>query len=80
VEGLASGDTLHAVQAAFIEHDGFMCGYCTPGFVMAAAALLAHQPHPSRDEIVTGLGGNICRCGAYARILEAVQDAAQRQA
>lgn len=72
IEGLARGGRLHPVQQAFIEHDGFQCGYCTPGQVMAAVALLEHRPHPSAEEVRLGMSGNLCRCGAYQGILEAV--------
>ncbi len=76
VEGLAEGDALHPVQSAFIEKDGYQCGFCTPGFIMAAAAFLETNPAPSRDEIKRALSGNLCRCGNYARIFEAVEAAA----
>jgi aerobic-type carbon monoxide dehydrogenase small subunit (CoxS/CutS family) len=69
VEGL-DGDP---VQRAFVEAHGFQCGWCTPGFVLAAKALLAHNPTPSDDEIAEGLGGNLCRCGSYVKIKEAVR-------
>ena len=76
VEGLASGDSLHPVQHAFIEHDALQCGYCTPGQLMAAAALLARHDAPSRDDIRRGMSGNLCRCGTYPKIARAVQAAA----
>jgi aerobic-type carbon monoxide dehydrogenase small subunit (CoxS/CutS family) len=69
VEGL-DGDP---VQRAFVEAHGFQCGWCTPGFVLAAKALLAHNPSPSDEEIAEGLGGNLCRCGSYVKIKEAVR-------
>jgi aerobic-type carbon monoxide dehydrogenase small subunit (CoxS/CutS family) len=69
VEGL-DGDP---VQRAFVEAHGFQCGWCTPGFVLAAKALLERNPSPSDDEIAEGLGGNLCRCGSYVKILEAVR-------
>jgi xanthine dehydrogenase YagT iron-sulfur-binding subunit len=78
VEGLAEGDRLHPVQEAFIEKDGYQCGYCTPGFLMAISAFLAKNPDPSRDEIRRGLSGNICRCGNYAKIYTAVEAAAKK--
>jgi len=78
VEGLATGDQLHPVQAAFIEHDGYQCGYCTSGQVMAAVALLEHNPHPTPQEIGREMAGNLCRCGAYKGIVTAVQAAAER--
>ena len=77
VEGLATGDKLHPVQEAFLECDALQCGYCTPGMVMSAVALLEKKPDPSREEIVQGLNGNICRCGTYTRIVAAVEKAAK---
>ena len=71
VDGLASASTLHPVQQAFCETDGMMCGFCTPGFVMATVALLEKNPRASREEIQRGLDGNICRCGTFVRIMEA---------
>jgi xanthine dehydrogenase YagT iron-sulfur-binding subunit len=77
IEGLASGGELHPVQAAFLHHDGFQCGYCTPGQIMSAAALI-HEGHAGSDaEIREWMSGNICRCGAYPNIVAAVRDAAQ---
>ena len=64
------------LQAAFVEKDAMQCGFCTPGFVVAGTALLAKHPHPTLDEIKAGLAGNLCRCGTYGRIFEAVQAAA----
>jgi nicotinate dehydrogenase subunit A len=78
IEGLADRDKLHAVQTAFLEAGAFQCGFCTPGMVMSAVALLNKQPEPSRDEIVRFMDKNICRCGTYNRIVVAVQDAAKR--
>ena len=78
LEGLASAEKLHALQEEFIQHDGLMCGFCTPGFLMSAANLLEHNPSPSRDQIKHALNGNICRCGTYVRIFEAVEAAAAR--
>jgi xanthine dehydrogenase YagT iron-sulfur-binding subunit len=71
VEGLAAGGALHPVQQAFIEADGLMCGFCTPGFVMATVALLEKTPNPTREQARRALDGNICRCGTYTRVLEA---------
>jgi xanthine dehydrogenase YagT iron-sulfur-binding subunit len=77
IEGLASRGELHPVQAAFLHHDGFQCGYCTPGQIMSAAALI-HEGHAGSDvEIREWMSGNICRCGAYPNIVAAVRDAAQ---
>jgi xanthine dehydrogenase YagT iron-sulfur-binding subunit len=78
VEGLAEGAKLHPVQEAFIEKDGYQCGFCTPGFVMATAAFLEKDPAPSLDEIKQGLSGNLCRCGNYAKIYQAVDAAAKK--
>jgi len=72
VDGLANGNTLHPVQQAFVEHDALMCGFCTPGFIMASVGLLEKNPNPTPDQIRKGLDGNICRCGTFSRILEAV--------
>jgi carbon-monoxide dehydrogenase small subunit len=76
VEGLAEGDELHPVQRAFVEAGAVQCGFCTPGLVVAAADLLAHEPSPSDDRIREALSGNLCRCTGYGRILEAVRSAA----
>jgi aerobic-type carbon monoxide dehydrogenase small subunit (CoxS/CutS family) len=76
IEGVATGDRLHPVQQAFLDADAMQCGYCTPGMVMSAVALLENQPSPSRDEIVRQMNGNICRCCTYPRIIAAIQQAA----
>ena len=79
IEGLSSGDgDLDPVQAAFIEHSSFQCGYCTPGMIMLARALLDENPNPERDEVRQWMSANICRCTGYEMIIEAVQDAAER--
>lgn len=75
VEGLGRAATLHPLQAAFVEHDAQQCGFCTPGFVMAAKALLERNPRPNLDEVHVGLSGNFCRCGTYAGMREAVLEA-----
>ena len=75
VEGLADGDALHPIQAAFLENDGGQCGFCTPGFLMSAAALLESNPSPSEPQIREALAGNICRCNAYGRIIASVKAA-----
>jgi xanthine dehydrogenase YagT iron-sulfur-binding subunit len=72
VDGLANGDTLHPVQQAFCEKDALMCGFCTPGFIMASVGLLEKHPNPTPEQIKKGLDGNICRCGTFSRIYEAV--------
>jgi xanthine dehydrogenase YagT iron-sulfur-binding subunit len=77
VEGLMKGEELHPVQEAFIEHDGLQCGYCTPGQIMAAQAILMKNPKPDKDEIIEGMSGNICRCAAYPNILKSVVAAAE---
>ena len=78
VEGLAEGDKLHPVQEAFIEKDGYQCGFCTPGFLMTTSAFLEKNPAPSLDEIKQALSGNLCRCGNYAKIYGAVDAAAKK--
>jgi aerobic-type carbon monoxide dehydrogenase small subunit (CoxS/CutS family) len=78
IEGLAQGERLHAVQEAFLEAEAFQCGYCTPGMVMATVALLRVNSKPSEQDIARALDRNVCRCGTYARIVKAVQIAAER--
>ena len=78
VEGLADGDALHAVQEAFVETGAVQCGFCTPGFIVAAADLLRQNPDPNDDEIREALSGNLCRCTGYAKIFDAVRLAAER--
>jgi aerobic-type carbon monoxide dehydrogenase small subunit (CoxS/CutS family) len=78
IEGLAEGETLHPVQQAFIEKDGYQCGYCTPGFILSTVALLNHNPSPSPGDIKAALSGNLCRCGNYVKISEAVAAASQK--
>lgn len=73
VEGLADGDKLHPLQRAFLAHGAVQCGYCTPGMLLAAHALLRRNPRPSREEIAVHLEHNLCRCGAHQRILDAVE-------
>ena len=77
IEGLATGDRLHPVQQAFIDAQAFQCGFCTPGMVMGAAALLARTPRPTDDEIRHALDGHLCRCGTYPRIVRAVRAAGE---
>jgi carbon-monoxide dehydrogenase small subunit len=80
LEGLADGDTLHPVQAAFRAEHGLQCGFCTPGMVMAAAALLAENPTPTEQQVREGLEGNLCRCTGYHNIVRAVLAAADMTA
>jgi aerobic-type carbon monoxide dehydrogenase small subunit (CoxS/CutS family) len=72
IEGLAQGEQLHALQRAFIDHGGFQCGICTPGQIMAAKALLDQHPHPTREEVVEWMTGNLCRCTGYYKIIESI--------
>jgi len=76
VEGLSSGQTLHPVQQAFVDKGAVQCGFCTPGFILSAVALLEANPSPSDEEILTALEGNLCRCTGYTKIVEAVRYAA----
>jgi len=76
VEGLAQNGTLHPVQQGFWDQHGLQCGYCTPGMIMSGVALLEEHSRPSREQIIEGMNGNICRCGTYQRIIAAVQAAA----
>lgn len=76
IEGLANGDELHQIQKSFIDKGAVQCGYCTPGMILAAKALLDKNPNPTRKEIAVALSGNVCRCTGYAKIIEAVEDAA----
>ena len=76
IEGLAQGDTLHPLQEAFMEYGALQCGYCTSGFILTAKAMLEENPRPSDDQIRSYMGGNLCRCGCYQEILEAVRKVA----
>ena len=76
IEGVAPGEGLDPLQQAFIRNIGAQCGYCTPGQIMAAKALLAENPNPTRDDIAEWLSGNICRCGAYGAISKSILEAA----
>ena len=78
IEAIAEGERLHPVQAAFLETEAFQCGYCTPGMVIATIALLRAHPDPSNDDIARFMARNVCRCGTYPRIVQAVKLAAQR--
>jgi aerobic-type carbon monoxide dehydrogenase small subunit (CoxS/CutS family) len=77
VESLEQNGQLHPLQQAFLDAGAMQCGYCTPGMIMTGVALLAKNPHPSRDEMVDGMNGNLCRCGCYSRIIAALQRAAE---
>ncbi len=77
IEGLATGGSLHPIQQAFVEKNGFQCGFCTPGFILMTKELLTHCPHPTTDEIRHYLSGNLCRCASYLDIVEAVKMAAE---
>ena len=79
IDGLASGDELHAVQQAFLDEGAFQCGYCTSGMIMAAVALLERTPEPTEADIRRRMDRNMCRCGSYARIVAAIQRAAAVQ-
>ena len=79
VEGLSRPDgELHAIQQAFVDHTAFQCSYCTPGFLLTTKALLAENPDPSEEDAREYLAGNLCRCGSYVKILDAVMDAKKR--
>jgi len=72
IEGIGREDSPHPLQAAFIEHDALQCGFCTPGQILAGVALLEQNPSPTEDDVRRGMSGNLCRCGAYPKILRAV--------
>ena len=78
IEGMANGAELHPIQQAFWDEHGLQCGYCTPGFIMAAAYLLEQNPNPTDDDIKRGLEGNLCRCTGYVNIIKSVKTAAER--
>jgi len=78
IEGLAKNGALHPLQKAFVEHDALQCGYCTPGMIMSAYGLLLKSPHPSRSQIIDHMEGNLCRCGAHQRIVQAIETAARQ--
>lgn len=76
IEGLARDGALHPVQEAFVAHDALQCGFCTPGMILTAVALLKKNPDPTRDEVIAGMNDNLCRCGAHVRIVDAILEAA----
>ncbi|HJW08153.1 MAG TPA: (2Fe-2S)-binding protein [Holophagaceae bacterium] len=76
IEGLASDGRLHGLQQAFLDHHAFQCGYCTPGMILNAYALLRKVAHPTREQIIQHMDGNLCRCGSHVRILDAIEAAA----
>ena len=77
IEGLSENGRLHPLQSAFIQHNALQCGYCTPGMILRAYSFLLHNPQPSTKDITEALEGNLCRCGSYNRIIQAVQTAAR---
>jgi carbon-monoxide dehydrogenase small subunit len=78
IEGLSKGTQLHPLQQAFIDHGAIQCGFCTPGMIMMAKALLDENPNPTREEVKEGLGGNLCRCTGYVKIIDAVMVSAEK--
>src|SRR5688572_16383437 len=80
IEGLGAGGALHPLQEAFIAHDAVQCGFCTPGQLIAATALLEENPAPTEQDIRVAMSGNLCRCGTYPKIVRAIQDVARRSA
>ena len=80
VEGLGSPEKMHALQEAFIEHNAVQCGFCTPGMMLSAKALLDENPQPTKEEVKIAISGNLCRCTGYAQIIEAILDAAKKMA
>jgi aerobic-type carbon monoxide dehydrogenase small subunit (CoxS/CutS family) len=78
IEGLAKDGKLHPIQSAFVKHDALQCGFCTPGMILKASSVLAGNPKPTREQIIAAMDGNLCRCGAHVRIVQAIQEAAQK--
>jgi carbon-monoxide dehydrogenase small subunit len=76
IEGLSQGEKLHTLQEAFVKHNAFQCGYCTPGMILSAYALLLRTPKPTRAQVLQHMEGNLCRCGSHVRILDAIDEAA----
>jgi carbon-monoxide dehydrogenase small subunit len=77
IEGLEKNGRLHPIQQAFVDHDALQCGFCTPGMILKAYSLLVSNPNPTREEIISGMDDNLCRCGAQVRIIAAIQTAAE---
>jgi carbon-monoxide dehydrogenase small subunit len=77
VEGLAKGNKLHPVQEAFVKYGGVQCGYCTPGLIMSAVGLLLETPNPTEEDVRFGIGGNLCRCTGYSKVVQAILKAAE---
>lgn len=77
IEGLSKNGKLHPVQQAFVDNDALQCGFCTPGMIMNAVGLLEKTPHPTREQIIEGMDGNLCRCGAHVRIIDAIESASK---
>lgn len=80
IEGLMEGDKLHPIQEAFVKHNAMQCGFCTPGFIMSAKALLDENKTPTKDEIKVAISGNLCRCTGYEQIIAAIEDASKAAA
>lgn len=78
IEGLSADGRLHPIQQAFLNHHAFQCGYCTPGMILSAYALLAENPYPTREEIIRHMDDNLCRCGSHTRIVNAILEAARK--
>jgi aerobic-type carbon monoxide dehydrogenase small subunit (CoxS/CutS family) len=79
IEGLGGAERLDPIQEAFARHNAFQCGYCTPGMILNAYALLLRNPHPTRGQILEAMDGNLCRCGSHTRVMDAIQEAAGRE-
>jgi carbon-monoxide dehydrogenase small subunit len=77
VEGLAKGDNLHPVQEAFVKYGAVQCGYCTPGLIMSAVGLLLENPNPTEEDVRFGIGGNLCRCTGYTKVVQAILKAVE---